>query len=311
MKSSSATRDVSGKPVTLRIARAAARLKAAPATIRLLRRGAVPKADPVGVAKVAAILAAKETSRIIPFCHQVPIDGTRVGISAGRAWLDIETEVTAIWRTGVEMEALVAASAAALTLYDMLKPVDPSMEIVGVRLTHKSGGKSGERKAGRGIRAAVLVLSDSVSGKRARDVSGKLLVKRLREYGASVPVYRVLPDDRRKIAGALRDLCDGPVGRRADIVLAAGGTGIGPRDVTPEAVLEVIDRRLHGVEAAFLGHGQERLPASMLSRCTAGTRKGSVIVGIPGSPAAAADAMNSLFPALFHAFPVMGGARHG
>ncbi|HLF14656.1 MAG TPA: molybdenum cofactor synthesis domain-containing protein, partial [Bacteroidota bacterium] len=166
---------------------------------------------------------------------------------------------------------------------------------------------------GAGLRAAVLVLSDSISAKRGRDVSGKILVKGLRDFRASVPVYRVLPDDRLQIARALRELCDGRGGRgggRVDLVLAAGGTGIGPRDVTAEAIAGVIDRRLHGVEAAFLGHGQERFPTAMLSRCIAGTRKGSLIVGIPGSPAAAKDALNVLFPALFHAFPIMRGAAH-
>ena len=307
MRSESATRNVSDKPVTLRIARAVARLKVKPATLRALRKGTTPKADPIGVAKVAAIQAAKETSRIIPFCHQVPIDGIRVAITAEGNGIGIETEVTAIWRTGVEMEALVAASAAALTLYDMLKPIDDSLEIRDVRLTHKSGGKSGAKTDGSGLRAAVLVLSDSVSAKRSRDVSGKLLVKMLKGYGARVPVYRVLPDDLSGIGRALRELCDR---RRIDLVLATGGTGLGPRDVTAEAIAGVIDRRLHGVEAAFLGYGQERYPSAMLSRCIAGTRKRSLIVGLPGSPSAAADAAKALFPALFHAFPVMQGEGH-
>lgn len=316
MKSTSATRDVSDKPVSLRIARAVAHVKARPATMKALRSGALPKADPVGVAKVAAIQAAKDTSRLIPFCHQVPIDGIRVSITPGRAGIDIETEVTAIWRTGVEMEALVAASAAALTLYDMLKPIDATLEIRDIRLVHKSGGKSsglpglphGKRaSAGAGLRAAVLVLSDSISAKRARDISGKLLVERLRESGVAVPVYRVLPDERIAIARALRELCDK---RLIDLIITSGGTGIGPRDVTAEAITDVIDRRLHGVESAFLAHGQERVRTAMLSRCVAGTRKGSLIVGLPGSPAAARDAISVLFPALFHAFPILKGGGH-
>ncbi len=316
MKSTSATRDVSDKPVTLRIARAVARVIARPATMRALRAGATPKADPIGVAKVAAIQAAKETSRLIPFCHQVPIDGIRVSIVPGRVGIDIETEVTAIWRTGVEMEALVAASAAALTLYDMLKPIDAALEIREIRLAGKTGGTSNavpglapgrQASAGRGIRAAVLVMSDSISAKRARDRSGKLLVERLRGWGAAVPVYRVLPDDRGAISRALRELCDR---RRVDLVIASGGTGIGPRDVTAEAITDVIDRRLHGVESAFLAHGQERVRTAMLSRCVAGTRKGSLIVGIPGSASAAGDAASVLFPAIFHAFPIMKGGGH-
>lgn len=320
MRSTSATRDVSGKPVTLRIARASARVKARPATIRALRAGATPKADPVGVAKVAAIQAAKDTSRVIPFCHPVPLDGVSVTVATGRAWIDIETEVVAVWRTGVEMEALVAASAAALTLYDMLKPVDDTLEIASVRLTHKSGGKSGQAGPGRGkgalrraglpgtgVRAAVLVISDTISAGKAKDATGKLLAAGLRGFGATVPVVRVLPDERAPIARELRKLCDGG---GIDLVIAAGGTGVGPRDVTAEAVGDVIERRLHGVENAFLAHGQDRFPAAMLSRCIAGATKRSVVVALPGSPAAARDALASLFPALFHAFPVMKGGGH-
>lgn len=340
MKSTSATRDISGKPVTLRIARAAARVKAKPATVRALERetrrgvgaagGGLPKPDPVGVAKVAAIQAAKETSRIVPFCHPLPIDSVRVTIGTGRSWIDVETEVTAVWKTGVEMEALTAASAAALTLYDMLKPVDDTLEIVSVRLTHKSGGKSGaaggarsartagrggeaprragaSRRPGAGLRAAVLVVSDSVSGGKSTDRSGKILADGLRGLGARVAGVRVVPDEPLRIARALKDLCDGG---KADLLLAAGGTGVGPRDLTAETVASLLDRRLHGVENAFLAHGQDRHPTAMLSRCIAGTRRNSVIVALPGSPGAARDALDALFPALFHAFPMMKGEGH-
>jgi cyclic pyranopterin phosphate synthase len=237
--------------------------------------------------------------------------------------------VTAIWKTGVEMEALVAASAAALTLYDMLKPVDDTLEIASVRLTHKSGGKSGAvsggrtngragakgpagrragRPAGAGLRAAVLVLSDTVASGKGRDESGKILAGGLRSHGVAVPVLRVLPDVRSTIVRALKGLCDAGV---IDLVLATGGTGVGPRDVTTEAVAETIDRRLHGVENAFLAHGQARFPAAMLARCIAGTRKRTLIVAVPGSPSAARDAVNALFPAIFHAFPIMKGGGHG
>jgi cyclic pyranopterin phosphate synthase len=200
----------------------------------------------------------------------------------------------------------------------MLKPVDDTLAIASVRLTHKSGGKSGElsvsskhgragARAGAGIRAAVLVLSDTVAAGKGRDESGRILAAGLRGHGAAVPVVRVLPDERKLIVRALKELCDGG---RIDLVLAAGGTGAGPRDVTTEAAAEVIDRRLHGVENAFLAYGQERFPTAMLARPLAGTRNGAVVVAIPGSPSAARDALNALFPALFHAFPIMRGGGH-
>jgi cyclic pyranopterin phosphate synthase len=308
MKSESSTRDVSGKPTTLRIARAAARLTCGPATVRAVKAGRTTKADPVGVAKVAAIQAAKQTSLLIPFCHQVPIDAISVTITAGRSWFDIETVVTAVWKTGVEMEALTAASAAALTLYDMLKPVDPMLRIEKILLAHKSGGKSSASADGRGVRAAVIVLSDSISAGKGKDLSGQILVRGLRNLRARVPVYRVLPDDRAALGAALRGLTDRG---KIDLVIACGGTGSGPRDVTAGVVAGLIDERLHGVEAAFFSYGQERTPTAMLSRCIAGTRNRSLILGIPGSPGAAGDALKALFPALFHIFAVMKGGRHG
>ena len=311
MKSVSSTRNVSEKTTTLRIARATARLSARPETVRAVKAGRTTKADPVGVAKVAAIQAAKQTSLLIPFCHNIPIDGISVTITAGRSWFDIETEVTAVWKTGVEIEALTAATTAALTLYDMLKPIDATLRIDRVRLTHKSGGKSsmpsGGISGGKGVRAAVIVLSDSISARRGRDVSGKILVEGLRKFGARVPIYRVLPDEKSLIGKTLCELVDR---QKLDLVIACGGTGVGRRDVTTGAIESLIEKRLHGVESAFLSYGQERIPTAMLSRCIAGTRKNTIIFGIPGSPGAARDAMSSLFPALFHAFPVMRGAKH-
>ena len=120
MKGPYSMRDVSTKHLTLRTAKAAASINVSPPTIRAIRSGNVPKADPVGVAKVAGIQAAKNTSLIIPYCHQVPLDFVSVDIRLTTSSIEISTEVKAIWKTGVEMEALVAASAAALTLYDML-----------------------------------------------------------------------------------------------------------------------------------------------------------------------------------------------
>ncbi|TLY32740.1 MAG: cyclic pyranopterin monophosphate synthase MoaC, partial [Ignavibacteria bacterium] len=131
-------RDVSAKPNTLRTAKAAAILKVRPSTIEAINSGNLPKADPLGVARVAGIQAAKNTGLLIPYCHQVPLDHIHVSISLDNSRITITAEVKAIWKTGVEMEALVAASASALTLYDMLKIIDDEMEITSVRLLGKT-----------------------------------------------------------------------------------------------------------------------------------------------------------------------------
>jgi molybdenum cofactor biosynthesis protein MoaC len=155
--------DVSAKSRTLRTAQAEAVVKAAATTIERIRRQDIPKGNPLEVAKVAAIQAAKDTSRLIPYCHPAPVDYVGVEFSVQEDCITARVTVKAIYRTGVEMEALTGASVAALTLYDMLKMVDDSLEIVRVRLISKTGGKSDfAEQLTRPLTAAVLVMSDSV-----------------------------------------------------------------------------------------------------------------------------------------------------
>ncbi|HTY37516.1 MAG TPA: cyclic pyranopterin monophosphate synthase MoaC, partial [Bacteroidota bacterium] len=155
-------RDISSKTANARSAVARATLKLNETTIDLIRGGGAPKGDPLPVAKVAAIQAAKNTSQIIPYCHPIPVDHVDCRFELSKNTIDVTVEVKAIARTGVEMEALTGCTVAALTLYDMLKPVDKSMEIAGISLIEKRGGKSDfARDAGESLRAAVLVVSDS------------------------------------------------------------------------------------------------------------------------------------------------------
>ena len=135
-------RDISEKQSTLRTATAKAVVRMKADTLKLLEQGKLPKGDPRPVAKVAAIQAAKNTSQIIPFCHPLPIDFVDCRFTTIGNTIEIVTEVKANYKTGVEMEALTAASVAALTIYDMLKPVDTTLEIENVRLLTKTGGKS-------------------------------------------------------------------------------------------------------------------------------------------------------------------------
>jgi len=302
-----ATRDVSSKQLTLRSAKAAASLHVSASTIKAIRSGDVPKADPLGVAKVAGIQAAKNTSLMIPYCHQVPLDFIRVDIELGKEEIGISTEVKAIWKTGVEMEAILAASVAALTLYDMLKIIDKEMEIRSVRLLEKKGGKSGMTIDGKGLSAAVLVMSDRIHKGKREDSSGKILVRRLKDLRFTVRSYEVVPDERDIIETKLIDLCDR---RGVDLILTTGGTGMSPRDVTPEAAIAVITRRMAGVEEAMRSFGQDRIPMAMLSRAVAGVRGSTLIINFPGSPGGVADGMDALFPAILHTFRMMKGGGH-
>ena len=136
--------DVGAKPVTERTATARARVAMLPATAALIRSGGAKKGDVLGVARIAGIMAAKRTSELIPLCHPLPISAVTLELNVEADAVEIAATVRTTGQTGVEMEALTAASVAALTVYDMCKSVDRGMRIEAVRLTHKAGGKSGE-----------------------------------------------------------------------------------------------------------------------------------------------------------------------
>lgn len=137
--------DVSDKPVTDRIATAQSWIKMTPQTLDLIKKGSARKGDVLGIARLAGIMAAKKTSDLIPLCHPLPITKVTVDLTPDDALpgVQIIATVKTSGQTGVEMEALTAASTAALTVYDMVKAVQKDMEIGGVRVTLKDGGKSG------------------------------------------------------------------------------------------------------------------------------------------------------------------------
>ena len=136
--------DVSGKAETERAATACARVVMQPATLALIREGRASKGDVLGIARVAGIMAAKRTAELIPLCHPLPLAAVTIALDPAVDGIEIAATVRTTGRTGVEMEALTAASVAALTVYDMCKSVDRSMRVDGLRVVHKAGGKSGE-----------------------------------------------------------------------------------------------------------------------------------------------------------------------
>lgn len=136
--------DVTEKAVTFRTALAEGRVRMAPETLELIRTGGAPKGDVLAVAQVAGIMAAKRTHELIPMCHPLRLTGVDLRFTLEPDAVHIRAEVKCKGETGVEMEALTAASAAALTIYDMCKAVQKDMEIGDIRLLRKTGGKSGD-----------------------------------------------------------------------------------------------------------------------------------------------------------------------
>jgi cyclic pyranopterin monophosphate synthase len=299
--------DVSEKLDTLREATAEATVRARPETIDMVKSGNVPKGNVIEMARAAGIIGAKKTSEIIPFCHQVPLVWVSVDFELGEK-IVIKTQAKAIWRTGVEMEALTAASIAALTIYDMLKPVDDSLEITSVKLIEKRGGKSEWNQHFKPpLKAAVLVFSDTVSHGNKEDKSGKVIIEKLRKEPVEVVEHKIFPDDFDVIKRELIRLSDE---ERVDLILTTGGTGLSPRDVTVDATKTVIQREVPGISEAARIYGFQRTPYAMLSREIAGVRGKTIIINLPGSSRGVAESMDALFPWTLHAFHILRGGGH-
>jgi cyclic pyranopterin phosphate synthase len=300
--------DVGAKPDSHRTAQAKAVLNIDAKTAVLIRQGKSPKGDIVEAAKIAATSGAKKTSDLIPYCHPIPIDHIKVQVSVKSHAIEVDVEVKSIWKTGVEMEALSGACIGALTIYDMLKPIDDTLFISSVKLVEKSGGMSHFAiKQGNKIRAGVIVVSDSVAAGKRADKSGKLIVKTLKNRGIDVVKSQVVPDDSSVIEELLIKYSDD---LHLNLILTTGGTGLGPRDVTPEATRNILEREITGIAEGSRSYGQRRTPLSMLSRGVAGVRGKSLIINIPGSLSAVSESLEFLFPGLEHAFKIMEGHGH-
>lgn len=279
-------RDVSFKITTRRAAIARAELTANPKTILAIREGKVPKGDPLPIAKVAAVTGAKRTTEWIPYCHPIPIEFVGVDFELLDDRIIVEVEVVSIAKTGVEMEAMTAAAAAALTLYDMLKMIDDDMEIVGVRLLQKLGGKS-DHILSESWSAAVVTLE----GQDAE--LGKAIAEGLVGRGAGEILRREVPDEDAIVA-AIHDLVAKSV---TAVLVAADGALVGP----------LIEVPLPGVVEAIRRYQQERVPTSMLAEPAAGMVGSSVVIALPGLPEMASDTLNALFPGVLHARSLLVG----
>ncbi len=299
---------ITHKSTTLRKAIAQAIVRVSkPETIQAIHTRTVPKGDVLECARVAGLFAAKRTADMIPDCHPLPIEYTAVSYTLGELELNIQVEIHTIYKTGVEVEAMHAASVVALTVYDMLKPIDKGVSIEQIKLLEKKGGKSDRNAAlGQARKAAILVCSDTLAAGQGQDRSGEVIREKLVQLGISLAEKRIVPDAVEAIQAAVTHF----VAQGVDLLLVTGGTGLSPRDVTPEALEPLLDRRIPGVEEAIRAYGQQRLATAMLSRSVAGQIGKTLVLALPGSPAGAAEGMDAVFPAVLHAFSVLEGARH-
>lgn len=300
--------DITHKIKTHRIATAQAIVKVSKQeTIDAVKNKIVPKGDVLESARVAGIFGVKRTSDIIPYCHPMPIEFTQVRYNIEAYEIKIEVEVHTIYRTGVEVEAMHGASVVALTIYDMLKPIDKGIEITAIKLLNKKGGKTQYNDLlDVSVKAGVIVCSDSISAGKKQDAAGKAIIDKLKTLNISIEEYLIIPDEVKIIREKIQSMCDS----KMDLIIITGGTGLSPRDVTPEAVLPMLDREIPGIAEAARSYGQEHVPYAMLSRSVVGLKGDTLILALPGSTRGASESMDALFPHILHIFKIMKGATH-
>ena len=302
--------DITHKRNSLRVAKAAATVKVGSvSTIQAVVNKRVPKGDVLEVARTAGLFAVKNTANSIPDCHPLPIEYTAVSyrIDDVNLEINIEIEVKTIYKTGVEVEAMHGASVVALTIYDMLKPIDKEIEIANIRLLSKSGGKSDFlQKTKREFTAAVIVCSDTISKGHKEDKAGLAIKDKLEAIGVSTKEYTVIPDEKDQIQAAALKYSE----EKIDLIIYTGGTGLSPRDVTPDALKPILEMEIPGIAEAIRSYGMDRTPLSMLSRSIVGTINKSLVISIPGSTKGATESVDAIFPAVLHVFKVFRGERH-
>jgi molybdenum cofactor biosynthesis protein MoaC len=322
--------DVSDKRSTLREAVAEGFVNLTEAITRAVETCSAAKGDVLKIAELAGIMATKRVPELIPLCHSIRLNDVRVEcqLDAQSKRVRIQAFVKASDVTGVEMEALTGVSVAALTIYDMCKGIDKGMSIEGVRLLRKSGGKSGgyvadvadlQQESGekgsvaqrgshaqcgshgvsvekRSFLAGLLTISDKGYRGEREDTAGPVLCDLLESMGAEVLHRVIVPDECSDITRVLETWS-----KSVQLILTTGGTGLSPRDVTPDVLEKIADRVVPGFGEMMRAESRKYTLNAPLSRGLAVIRGRCLIIALPGSRRGAEQCFEAIRPALRHA----------
>jgi len=303
--------DITRKNLSLRTATATATVGCSAETLAMIEQNTLPKGNLFDVARAAGLLGAKATPSLIPHCHPIPIEHLDIRFElasdGARGRVVIEVFAQTIYKTGIEIEAITAATITALTVFDLLKPVDTALEITDVKLLKKTGGKADRKKdSGAGLTAAILVCSDSVAAGNREDASGKTIKAELEKHEVKIAEYKIVADDVTAIQQPIKAW----VAAGVQFIFTTGGTGLAPRDVAVEAVSPLLEKTADGIAEKMRQYGNERTPLAMFSRSLAGSIGETLIVCLPGSANGVRESLDAVLPALFHAHGMLRGGGH-
>ncbi len=315
--------DVGEKVATRRRAEAQGEIVLSYEAYQALKENKNPKGNVLALAEVAGIMAAKRTSEIIPLCHPLSLSAVHLKfiLNDKDHSIKVVCEARTTAQTGVEMEALCGVNAALLSIYDLSKAVDPLIEIKNIRLNLKEGGKSGLWKNPnhetpqpptrnpflQNTRVAILTISDRVSKNETRDQSGPKLRLRLEAESAEIISQMVVADEISEIQNSILQIIEK---YQPQLILTTGGTGLSPRDVTPEALEQISQRKIPGLGELLRQDGAKHIPTAWLSRSLACVIQKTLVIALPGSTKACDEAMDVLLPILKHSLHTLRGGTH-
>ncbi len=294
--------DISPKSTSLQEAEAEAVLKVSKSeTVAAILEKRVPKGDVLEMAKVAGLFAVKNTHLQLPQSYPTPIEFTSVEYRVEDLEIHVAVRVRSVSKSSLEMHALHGASITALTMYDMLKPLDKGISIARIGILEKEE-KNLSSGATQPFNVAVALCSNAVLKGIKPDSAGQAILEKFKRYQAKVTSYELLPDDLGQIREKAKTLA-----KDNQLVIFVGGTGLAKTDLTTEALEPLLDRKIPGIAEAMRSYGQSRTPHAMLSRSLAGMIGNCLVLAIPGSTRGAAESMEAIFPEILEVVDRKGG----
>lgn len=252
--------------------------------------------------QVAVELGVKNVSGVIPGLHSVAFDAISLSQSKENDLLTFELSLKAIHKSALDTPALYGASLAGISLKQLLENKGAINLGAAKIIKSKNPYLIDKRMYPSGLSAAVVVCSDSISQGSKTDAAGKAIISELEKYQIKIDHYQVIPDENKQIVECVEKLS-----KDHNLLIFTGGTGLSFRDVTPEALEPLLERRIPGIEEAIRSYGQKRVPYAMLSRGIVGTVGNCLVMALPGSTNGARESMQAVFPHLLHVFKILRG----